>query len=183
MLCDIATRGRSVIHKVETRQLAVLCGLGLTLIVPGLLLAATLEPVSLERLIHRAGFIVRGRIQAITPGPIRTGAPSTIIAVSVQDQWKGRRLSAISLLQPRGTEKGITQDVPGLPTFHVGEEVILFLVRAALGEYQVVGGRQGKFVVKTVAGSGRRIVEGPDGTQFDLAQFLGRLGRARKSAP
>jgi len=111
------------------------------------------------------------------PRPQRDGVLSTAVRVSVQEQWKGRRRSRLRLLLPRGTEGGIAQEVPGAPTFQIGEEVILFVVREAPGQYRVVGGKQGKFSIKTDPRSGQRVVEDLTGTRFDLTPFLRRLSR------
>lgn len=157
--------------------------LTLIFMAPSTVLGATLQPKTLEQLIRGADLILRGQVQAVTPGPQKEGAPRTTVVISVQEQWKGTRLSTLRLVLPRGTEGGITQDVPGLPTFRVGEEVILFLVREARGQYHVLGGKQGKFAIKPDPRSGKPVVEDLTGTQFDLLQFLGGLGAPTKAAP
>ena len=135
----------------------------------------TWPPTSLAELVRGADLIVRGQVQAVTSGPRQEGAPGTTVVVSVLEQWKGTRISTLRLVQPRGTEGGIAQEVPGLPTFRAGEEVILFLVREPRTGYSVLGGKQGKFSVRTDPGSGKRVVEDVTGAQFDLAQFLSAL--------
>lgn len=150
-----------------------------TLLAPSTLFGATLQPRSLEQLIHTADFIVRGTVQSVTPGPHKKeDAFSTTVVISVREQWKGNRLSSLRLIQSQGTQGGITQAVPGLPTFLVGEEVILFVVQEGREQYHVLGGRQGKFSIKTDAWSGKQEVEDLARSRFDLTQFLGRLGSA-----
>ena len=147
--------------------------------VPG----ATLQPQSLQALIRDADLIVRGRVEAIKPTPRTGGALSTIVVISVREQWKGPRLSTLRVAQPQGTEGEITQAVPGLPTFRVGEDVILFVVRAERGTYGVLGGKQGKFSIRTDPQSGRPVVEDLAGTRLELTQFLGSLSPLKKPAP
>ena len=149
----------------------------LSLLSSSVLLGTSLPPTSLDQLIHDADLIVRGTVEAVTPGPQRDGALSTAVRVSVQEQWKGRRRSRLRLLLPRGTEGGITQEVPGAPTFQIGEEVILFVVLEAPGQYRVLGGKQGKFSIKTDPRSGQRVVEDLTGTRFDFTPFLRRLSK------
>lgn len=147
-----------------------------------LLLGSTFEPKSLDQLTRRADLIVRGQVQAITPGPRGEIGPTTVVAILVQEQWKGPRRSTLSLLQPRGTETGIAQEVPGLPTFRVGEDVVLFLIRGRGGHYEVLGGRQGKLSIKT-GPDGRELVEDLAGSRLDLGQFVRHLKPATKRAP
>jgi hypothetical protein len=154
--------------------------LAIAFLTPRALLAATLEPKVLGQLINSAEFIVRGHVKAVRPRPSGEGGPRTLVVVAVEEQWKGAKLSAIRMIQPRGTEGGITQDVPGLPIFRVGEEVILFVVREGPRYYQVVGGRQGKYSVRKDPQTGRRVVEDLTGARLDLPQFIGHLGSASK---
>ena len=165
----------------STKALLVL--LGVSLAASSTAQGGTLQAKSLQQLIDGADLIVRGQVQAVTPGPPWEGAPGTTIAISVQEQWKGTSLSTLRLVQPQGTERGITQEVPGLPTFRLEEEVILFVVREARGEYRVLGGKQGKFSIKTDPRSGKQVVEDLAGAQFDLTQFVSGLRARMKTAP
>jgi hypothetical protein len=101
--------------------------------------------------------------------------------IAVKEQWKGAKLSTFKMIQPQGTEGGIAQAVPGLPTFRVGEEVILFVAREGHGRYHVLGGKQGKFSVRSDVAPGKQVVEDLTGSQFDLAQFVGHLASSSKS--
>jgi len=147
-----------------------------------LLLGSVFEPTSLGQLTRRADLIVRGQVQGITSGPRGETGPTTTVAILVREQWKGQWRSTLSLLQPRGTEAGIAQEVPGLPTFHLGEDVVLFLIRGRGGYYEVLGGRQGKLSIKT-GPDGKELVEDLTGSRLDLGQFVRRLKPATKLAP
>jgi hypothetical protein len=158
--------------------------LAVTLLIPSTLFGASLQPRSLEQLIHAADFIVRGTVQSVTPGPHKEeDAFSTTVVISVRKQWKGTRLSSLRLIQSQGTQGGITHAVPGLPTFLVGEEVILFVVQDGQGQYHVLGGKQGKFLIQIDPQSGKRVIEDLTGARSDLTQFLARLGAASKVGP
>jgi hypothetical protein len=135
----------------------------------------TWPPTSLTELVRAADLIIRGQVQTILSGPRQHGAPGTTVVMSVLEQWKGTRISTLRLVQPRGTEGEITQEVPSLPTFRAGEEVILFLVREPGSSYSVLGAKQGKFSVRTDPVSGKRVIEDLTGAQFDLAQFIRAL--------
>ena len=141
------------------------------------LLGATLQSKSLEQLVREADLIIQGRVQAVTPGS--KGTFTTSVVVSVQDQWKGTKRKTVRLILPRGSEGGITQEVPGLPTFRVGEEVILFLVRESRGGYEILAGKQGKFSIQTDLQTGKQFVEDLTGSRSDLAQFRNALSKAK----
>jgi hypothetical protein len=158
--------------------------LAVTLLAPSTLLGATQQPRSLKQLIHTADVIVRGSVQSITPGPHKEeDAFSATVVISVREQWKGTRLSSLRLIQSQGTRGGITQAVPGLPTFLVGEEVILFVVQEGRGQYHVLGGKQGKFSIQTDPQSGKQVIEDLTGARADLTTFLTRLGVPAKTGP
>lgn len=158
--------------------------LAVTLLAPSTLFGATRQPRSLEQLIHTADFIVRGTVQSVTPGPHKKeNAFSTTVVISVREQWKGNKLLSLRLIQSQGTQGGITQAVPGLPTFLVGEEVILFVVQEGRRQYHVLGGKQGKFSIQTDPQSGKQVIEDLTGARSDLTQFLARLGAPAKAGP
>jgi len=153
--------------------------LALILATSTLLLGTSLQPKSLEELVREADLIIRGTVQAVRPGPKGKGDPTTIVSVSVQQQWKGGQIATLRLVLPRGTERGITRDVPGLPTFRTGEDVILFVVRESRGQYQILGGKQGKFSIHTDQQSGREVIQDLTGTRSDLSEFLSRISRIK----
>ncbi len=139
------------------------------------LLGTTAQSKSLEQLVREADLIIQGKVQAVTPGS--KGTLTTFVVVSVQDQWKGTKRKTVRLILPRGSEGGITQEVPGLPTFRIGEAVILFLVRGSGRGYEILGGKQGKFSIKTDPQTGMQVVEDLAGSRSDLAQFRKALSK------
>ena len=88
------------------------------------------------------------------------------------DQWKGQKASSLFLNQPGGSAGGIAQAVPGLPRFFPGEEVILFLKRIESDRFATVGGKQGKFVVKTDPQSKKEFVADLTGKSQAASDFL-----------
>jgi len=136
-------------------------------------LAETLQKLSLEELTREADVIVRGRIQKVTSqeSPDRSNV-TTLVEVSVVEQWKGPKASSLFLNQPGGSAGGLAQAVPGLP---VGEDVILFLKEIDGGYFSTVGGKQGKFVIKTDPQNKKEAIEDLTGRSSSLSDFLIRL--------
>ena len=139
-------------------------------------LAETLQKLSLEELTREADVIIRGRIQKVGSQPTADRSNiTTVVEVAVVDQWKGQKTSTLSLRQPGGSAGGIAQAVPGLPQFFVGEDVILFLKEIDRGYFSTVGGKQGKFVVKTDPQNRKEVIEDLTGRSSSLSDFLIRL--------
>jgi hypothetical protein len=139
-------------------------------------LAETLQKLSLEELTREADVIVRGRIQKVSSQPTADRSNiTTVVEVAVVDQWKGQKTSTLSLRQPGGSAGGIAQAVPGLPQFSIGEDVILFLKEIDGGYVSTVGGKQGKFVVKTDPQSKEEIIEDLTGKSQPAKDFLAHI--------
>jgi len=136
-------------------------------------LAETLQKLSLEELTREADVIIRGRIQKVGSQPTADRSNiTTVVEVAVVDQWKGQKASSLFLNQPGGSAGGITQAVPGLPRFFPSEEVILFLKRIESDRFATVGGKQGKFVVKTDPQSKKEFVADLTGKSQAASDFL-----------
>ena len=134
--------------------------------------------LSLEELTREADAIVRGRIQKVTQQTADLSNITTDIEISVVEQWKGPKASSLVLSQPGGSAGEITQAVPGLPQFSAAEDAILFLKESRGGFFEMVGGRQGKFVVKTDPQSGKEFIQDLTGKTQTLSDFLIRLKAA-----
>ena len=143
--------------------------------------ASTVEKLSFDRLIGEADLIVKGRVEELKThqAPNRRSA-TTWVAVSVASQFKGAKVSSVTIEQPGGSMGEVTQGVPGLPEFSSGENVIVFLKRQRSGAFIVVGGRQGKFNAKTQPGSDQEIVEDFAHRTEALDSFLDRIGKMAK---
>jgi hypothetical protein len=138
--------------------------------------ATTLQKLSFDRLIAEADLIVRGRVEEPKIQPAADRRPiSTVVTVSVERQFKGPKLSSVTIEQPGGSMGDIAQGVPGLPKFSSGEDVVLFLKRQRGGTFKIVGGKQGKFIAKIQPESDNWIVEDFAGRTEGLDSFLDRL--------
>src|SRR5919106_3062364 len=138
--------------------------------------ASTVQKLSFDRLIGEADLIVRGRVEEVKSqqAPDR-GSMTTIVTVSIEKQFKGPRLSSVTIEQPGGSMGDIAQGVPGLPEFSSGEDVVLFLKRQRGGTFKIVGGKQGKFTAKTQPESNNWVVEDFARRTEGLDSFLSRL--------
>jgi hypothetical protein len=138
--------------------------------------ASTVQKLSFDRLIGEADFIVRGRVEEMKlQQAADRRSMTTVITVSVERQFKGPKLSSVTIEQPGGSMGDIVQGVPGLPEFSSGEDVILFLKRQRGGTFKIVGGKQGKFTAKTQPESNNWVVEDFSRRTEALDSFLDRL--------
>lgn len=146
------------------------------LAVASLVEASTVQKLSFDRLIGDADFIVRGRVEElkIQPAADRRSI-TTIVTVSIERQFKGPKVSSVTIEQPGGSMGDIAQGVPGLPEFSSGEDVVLFLKRQLRGTFKIVGGKQGKFTAKAQPESNSWVVEDFAHRTEGLDSFLDRL--------
>jgi hypothetical protein len=148
---------------------ASLIGLACCIFIAGeLLFASTLPSRTLVGLSQEAHLIVRGTVQNLLECP---EALSTTVVISVQQSWKGKPASPIKLIQPQGTQGNLTAAVPGLPTFRLGEDVLVFLIRNSENAYEVLHGKQGKLRVRA-ARHESPVLEDSAGKQLDLTETL-----------
>ncbi|TAJ91099.1 hypothetical protein EPO44_14740 [bacterium] len=94
---------------------------------------------------------------------------------SIEEQWKGPRTSTITIEQPGGSVGAITQHVTGLAHFTVGEEIIIFLSKQEDSSLATVGGKQGKFLLKTDPQNKKEVIEDVTGKSQDLSDFVRRV--------
>jgi hypothetical protein len=140
--------------------------------------ARTVQRLSFDRLISEADLIARGRVEKLENQQAADGrSVTTVVTVSVDRQFKGPKVSSVTIEQPGGSMGDIAQGVPGLPEFSSGEDVVLFLKRQRGGTFKVVGGKQGKFTTKTQPESNNWIVEDFARRTENLDSFLDRLTR------
>jgi hypothetical protein len=137
--------------------------------------ASTVQKLSFERLVDEADVIVRGKVQELKNSPASDrSSVSTLIRVSVEKQFKGVKVSSVTVEQPGGFLGTVVQSVPGSAEFSSGEDVILFLKRRREGAFAVVGGKQGKFTAKAQPGKSG-VVEDFAHRSEALDTFLDRL--------
>jgi hypothetical protein len=142
----------------------------------GFVQATTLQKLSFDRLIEEADLIIKGRVEELKTRQVSDRrSMTTIVTVSIERQFKGPKMSLVSIEQPGGSAGDIVQSVSGLPEFSSGEDVILFLKRQRGGAFNIVGGKQGKFTAKTQPGSKQEIVEDFAHRTEPLESFLDRL--------
>jgi len=148
----------------------------LCLSAPSFVLGSTLQKLSFDRLISDADLIVRGRVEELkTQQTPNRRSITTIVTLSVESQFKGPKVSSVTLEQPGGSVGDLVQAVPGLPEFSLGEDVILFLKRQRGEVFNTVGGKQGKFTAKTQPGGSKEVVEDFAHRTEALDSFLRRL--------
>jgi hypothetical protein len=143
---------------------------------PTVVQGTTLQKLSFDRLIAEADLIVRGRVDGLKSRQVPDRRSMiTMAVISIETQFKGPKVSSVTIEQPGGSVGDIAQGVPGLPQFSAGEDVVLFLKRQGGGTFQIVGGRQGKFTAKTKRESNSWVVEDFAHRTEDLDSFLDRL--------
>lgn len=162
---------------------AILQALMFTLVfVTGSASASTVQKLSFERLAKESDVIVAGRVEEVSPdqAPDKSFA-KTRITIAVAEQFKGKTVASLVIEQATGTIGNVTQGAPGTTEFAAGEQVILFLRRGSHDSYRIVGGRQGKFTVKTEPSGDRKVVEDFAHRIEPYDQFVARLSQAGKA--
>jgi len=105
---------------------------------------ATLELLSLNDLISKSTTIVQAQVTGSSAS--YTGSVIyTHYQVSVLAQWKGPAQSAIDVMVPGGTAKGMRQTVPGVPQLATGRQYVLFLWKSSHARTYTLGFTQGVF--------------------------------------
>jgi hypothetical protein len=122
--------------------------------------ATTLERMSVAKMTQRAQLVVRAQCVANSVA-WDGGEIWTFTTFEVEDSWKGSPAGAARQVTVRllgGSVGNLISTVSGVPRFHAGEEVILFLQPTARGDFSVVSWVQGTFRVHRDARSGAEIV-------------------------
>jgi hypothetical protein len=180
---------------------AALCLFALVVIVPSAG-AMTVKRLTNEELTTQAELIVVGRhveSRSVWVGRVLV----TRVTVAVGEILKGQAPSTVTVDIPGGIDMNreipIGMSVPGAPTIHSGEHVVLFLSRqdgikaqAGSGEYTIVGFSQGKFSVGQDAqgrqvvtpGAGRGAKRPLEAFKAEIQRHISRQGvRERPSPP
>jgi hypothetical protein len=123
--------------------------------------ATVVLEVGLEEMTHASDLVLHG-VVAKTDVVAVGGVPGhlvTDVTFRLVEVWKGERLAPdelFTLRLPGGTRGGLTLRVPGVPSFGVGNEVVLFLERTS-GGFTPTGLTQGVFSVEIGRG-GEKLV-------------------------
>jgi hypothetical protein len=121
------------------------------LLVPTILWATTVIPLSVEKLASLSSHVIEGRAIASTS---QWNAEHTLIFTytqfAVTRTLKGQAPATVMVRQLGGTVDGVTQKVSGVHQIRVGDESLLFLQPSQLadGALVITGLMQGNFVMR-----------------------------------
>ena len=135
----------------------VLCQLGIQKEASGTVVVA----MTLEDLTRQADIVVLGKCETIYSewGPERKDI-FTYISILPDQCIKGKECTSQLLIRQLGGRVGnIGLTVPGTPTFHPDEIVVVFLQMTSSSYYSVIGLSQGKFSVFVNAKDGKSYVK------------------------
>ena len=155
---------------------------GLAMLCLGVLLwwavaaATTLQRLSVEKMVEAAQIIVRARCVLNEPRWDR-GEIWTFTSFEVKDTWKGAPNTFVTIRLLGGTLGPLTSTVSGVPKFHVGDEVILFLEPTTRGDLTVASWEQGTFRIAGEARSGAEVVT-QDTAAFEIFEPEARTFRS-----
>lgn len=177
--------------------------------------AMTVLAVQLPQLVQASELVLHGKIVAVQSKDRRAAGQGvwTEFTLEVEEAWKGDGVLQVSPLRqgkrftwahPGGLRTdGLMVSVPGMPSFAVGEEVVVALEKTAAG-YVVCGGPQGKWSVQSDKAGKKTVLRDMPDVHFlaanpqtgavsptsapvqaprTLAQFKGDVLAAVKSAP
>jgi hypothetical protein len=126
--------------------------------------ATTLARMSLAKMSQTAQVIMRGRcLENSTSWD--AGEIWTFTSFEVREVWRGSAPARITVRLLGGRVGNLTSSVSGVPRFHPGEEVVLFLERTRRGDFSVVSWEQGSFRIH------RDIFSGQESVTQDTASF------------
>lgn len=126
--------------------------------------ALTVVPIKFSDLVAQADTIVYGRI-ALVEGQWASDRQSidSLVTVDVLDRFKGRGGGSATFKVPGGRAGNTINVLPGAPTFHEGDLVVLFLSSRGPSIPTPVGLTEGVLRVALDARSGAPLVAAPLG--------------------
>lgn len=122
--------------------------------------AMTVLAVELPQLVQTSELVLHGKVVSVQNRDRRANGQGvwTEFTLEVADAWKGEEVLKVSPARagkrftwahPGGLRTdGLVVSVPGMPSFAVGDEVVVALEKTAQG-YVTCGGPQGKWTVHT----------------------------------
>ena len=165
--------------------------------------ATTIVYVDIEELARNSALIFRGKVRSVNVVEDKTKTKiQTVVTFDVKTVYKGVWTGPIfRLTLPGGKGSKYIMEIPGMPSFKVGEDVVLFLERTPTG-FIPAGLSEGKFEVykdklgrtwvqrdmrgvamfKRDLKSGKLIPTGPGKLEkFQLNQLINKINGAIKS--
>jgi hypothetical protein len=137
------------VSRLILRRLLVLASFVVALVQARPAPATTILPLDLDALTAAAGRVFMGRVVAVRSGRDRYGLPATWTTFAVDEALKGTSAKRIEIKQlgvAAPLPDGTVFRVPALPSYRVGDEVILFLQpESREGFTSPVGFGQGRF--------------------------------------
>lgn len=146
---------------------------------------ATLVPrLTVEQMVDESASVVEGTVVRKSAAWDSTHQFIwTHYEIKVTDVLKGLVGSTVTVSEPGGEVEGVHMSIAGVPTYQVGEEVVILLSPTEIGFFRTCGWGQGKFSVET--SDGQKTVSAPGfGAQIiDMPSKNGEksVGTARKS--
>jgi len=119
----------------------------------GIARATTFARMSPEELARAAEAIARGRCMGSVV-EMRGGEICTVSSFEIRETWKGDAPDVVRVRLLGGRTANITSRVDGVPRFHSGEDVVLFLSHLEDGEFSMLGWAHGTFRVRRSAVTG-----------------------------
>ena len=164
---------------MHTRRL--LGGLAVALVLAAGPAPATtmVEPMTLDEVTAEAKHVVHAVVTSVTSGRDENGVPSTWTTFQVAETLKGAHEASVTIKQYGVAEPlpdGTLTRLAGLPTYELGEEVVVFLRSASRrGFTSPVGLGQGAYRVKRKGGKSEvRNDDDQEGSQ-DLSTFVKKV--------
>src|SRR5437016_690436 len=155
---------------------ALLSAVLIALIMPAQVPATTFILASTGDLLKASDTVILGQVRAIRS--VEDGGTfRTHVDVGVAEVAKGPTRSDITIVEPGGSVGGRQRWIHGVPTFFIGERVLLFLHRNAAGEFETTFLSMGKFrIVSSTSGTAFAVRDLSDARIFAAAG--GRLAAA-----
>ena len=132
----------------------------------------TLAHMSVAKLTHVSRLILRARcLENSTAWD--AGEIWTFTTYEPTEVWKGSAPRRVSVRLLGGRIGNLTSNVSGVPRFHAGEDVVLFLTPTTLGDFSVVSWVQGTFRIHHDQRSGEDMAA-QDSASFETLDPLTR---------
>lgn len=128
---------------------AFLSAAALVVLGPALAPASLVTPMDTETLVRLSTVVVRGEVESVLCGPGPEGALRTWVTLRVEEHLKGATgRERVTLRLLGGAWHNRVSLVYGMPSFEVGERVVVFATRTRDGSLTLVGMSQGKYRIE-----------------------------------